>query len=402
MKRFHCPDHRPPAGVRTRHRSARLAQGVSLVEALVALAVMGIGILGVVGMQSTLRQNGDLSRQRAEAVRLASEDIEAARGFASLGSTAQSDGFADIGLPATSVVTAAQQANANTAYTIRRTVPVIGAEGTRTLVADVEWADRTGEAQRIRLATTIAAVAPELAGSVSIPAQTGALQRPLGRNPAIPVGAVMQTGGSTSVFTPPNTTDVTWTFNNVTGEITRICDPTCVDVRRFLLSGFVRFATVAAPTPADAEFPPGNAFAARIEVLLNNPSAGTVVSCTNSLPNAGTVSYFCAVPVTTVQPFRWSGRSRVADSSIPGGSALSVNLGDTATNNFKVCRYTTESASRPPPIPNREHPLDYVDVNGPLTNQNFLIIRAGDGSSPFVCPADTDPARNTFRHQPSA
>ncbi len=53
---------------------------------------------------------------------------------------------------------------------------------------------------------------------------------------------------------------------------------------------------------------------------------------------------------------------------------------------------------------NLDHPLDYLNVMGPLRNQNFLVIRAGDGSTAFECPGD-DPATplidgNTWRHQP--
>ena len=58
--------------------------GVSLIEAMVALAIMGFGILGVVGVQATLRSNGDTARQRAEAVRIAQEAIENWRGFTTL------------------------------------------------------------------------------------------------------------------------------------------------------------------------------------------------------------------------------------------------------------------------------------------------------------------------------
>ena len=56
--------------------AVRSSRGVSLIEALVALAVMAFGLLGVVGMQSTLRVNADVSRQRAEAVRMAQEKME--------------------------------------------------------------------------------------------------------------------------------------------------------------------------------------------------------------------------------------------------------------------------------------------------------------------------------------
>ena len=63
----------------------RRIRGVSLVEALVALAVMSIGMLALVGVQSTMRLNSDLAKQRTEATRIASEEIERMRSFISLG-----------------------------------------------------------------------------------------------------------------------------------------------------------------------------------------------------------------------------------------------------------------------------------------------------------------------------
>ncbi|MBK9362618.1 MAG: hypothetical protein IPM99_16590 [Rubrivivax sp.] len=55
---------------------------------------------------------------------------------------------------------------------------------------------------------------------------------------------------------------------------------------------------------------------------------------------------------------------------------------------------------------NVEHPLNYLDLTESLINQNFLVIRAGDGATPFDCPAD-DAATplingNTWHHQPAS
>jgi Tfp pilus assembly protein PilV len=68
-----------PNRVRTLHR--RLVRGVSLVEALVSLAVMSFGMLGVVGVQATLRYNAEVSKQRSEAVRIGQEEMESLRSF---------------------------------------------------------------------------------------------------------------------------------------------------------------------------------------------------------------------------------------------------------------------------------------------------------------------------------
>ena len=71
-------------------------RGVSLIEALVALAIMAFGMLGIVGMQSSLRTNADISKQRSEAVRIAQEVIEQRRAFWVLAAAAGVTAYADI------------------------------------------------------------------------------------------------------------------------------------------------------------------------------------------------------------------------------------------------------------------------------------------------------------------
>ena len=58
---------------------------------------------------------------------------------------------------------------------------------------------------------------------------------------------------------------------------------------------------------------------------------------------------------------------------------------------------------------NEEHPLDYVNVRTSLVNQNFLMIGAGDGTTAFTCPNETDSTGvlefidgDTYRHQPAS
>jgi Tfp pilus assembly protein PilV len=385
------------------------ARGVSLIEALVALAVMAFGILGVVGVQSTLRQNADVSRQRAEAVRIAQEAIENWRAFTALPTTPGQTAYADI---VSGAAVSVDPAIANTSFTVTRTVADAQASDPveprlRNLVVDVAWADRTGQTQHVVLNTSIAGIAPELAGSLAIPANASATGLPGGRNPAIPMSAVDQ-GNGTSLFAPPGGSGVTWTFDNVSAVITRVCNPACTDTSAFLLSGYVRFATGStAPTPADAENPSSLALpSVAVSVALTVPSTATV-GCYEQIFTQY-VSYYCAVPTTTSAPARWSGRSTI--SGIP----ISASLADDDADRYKVCRYTPgrgEDANgdgKPdgdfPLNGNLDHPLDYVNVTGALRNQNFLVIRAGNDSMPFDCPAD-DPSTplidgNTWHHQP--
>ena len=45
-----------------RNRLPRAQRGLSLVEAMVAMAVMGFGTLAVLGVQASLRLNGDIAK----------------------------------------------------------------------------------------------------------------------------------------------------------------------------------------------------------------------------------------------------------------------------------------------------------------------------------------------------
>lgn len=394
----------------TRHDSKQA--GVSLIEALVALVVMAFGVLGVAGLQATMRQNADISKQRSEAVRIAQEAIEDARAFTVLATPAPPSlarAYEDV---KTAVASNVIGYTTNTSYTIARTVVNSASPPIKTLVVDVAWADRTGQTQHVLLNSSVAGIAPELAGSLGIPANGTPTRQPRGRSVDIPVAAVDQPGSGTSVFTPPGAPTVRWVFNNVTGIITSICNPAdvCTDQSAFLLSGYVRFATGAAqPTAMDAENPPSGAFALDVQVNLTLPSVQALSCFEQTLP--GYVAYYCAVPVTNTAPFKWSGQSVLV--TLPGQPIASVSA-DNAAGHYKVCRYTPgrgEDANSDgvadgdkPLNGNIDHPLVYSNVPGPLSNQNFLVIRAGDGMTPFACPGDDASTPfvdgNSWPHQP--
>lgn len=381
------------------------SRGVSLIEALVALAVMSFGMLGVVGMQATLRYNADVSKQRSEAVRLAQEEVERWRSFSVLETTAGQLAYADITTAAAAAV--ALPASANATYTRSTTValPVAGGPDVRSVTVMVQWLDRRSsldaDAQTVSLNTQIAGIAPELAGSLGLPGDQAATHKPRGRHSSIPMGALDQPGGSTSSFTPPGGGTVVWVFNNATGQITKICTvaESCTATNAWLLSGYVQFATGTAPTLTEAETPndpvPGT-YTVGVVVDVTAPSASTQ-SCYTAAGSTS-VAYYCLVP-TPGFPRQWSGRSRVT------GLPVASNLSDYDGDVFKVCRYTPEMNDTPSGG-NSEHPLDYVNVAGPLTNQNFLVITAGDDLAvSFTCPSGTPSSSslvnsNTWRHQP--
>ncbi|WP_119354744.1 type IV pilus modification PilV family protein [Azohydromonas sediminis] len=373
--------------------------GISLVEALVALAVMAFGLVAYVGVQSALRANGDIARQRAEATRIAQEAIESWRAFTAMHADPDHPEFVTYDSVATQPSDTVEGLNAT--YTVARFVLDDAPLNAKTLVVEVDWRDRNDEPQRVRLATAIAAVPPELAGTLSVRGAGNPGRLPAGRHPAIPLDAVPIEGGRSRLqFEQPDGGTVALVFNDLTGAITTVCSPAsvCTAVDALLLAGHVRYATTTtAPTAADAEAPP-SPVDPLVGVTLQRtaPSARTVTCFVQR--RTTDLRYLCAVPVATEGDgaLRWSGRSQLT------GLPLAVDRDDASAAHYRVCRYTTQRSHEA--LPNDQHPLDYTDVTVPLANQNFLVIRAGDGTLAFDCP-DDDPATEfvngrTWHHQP--
>lgn len=402
----------------------RHSRGVSLIEAVVALAVMGFGMLGVVALQASLRLNADISKQRTEATRLAHEALESRRQFTAMTATAGQLAWTDL-------TTLGEESITNPKFnaTFKRTVTVVDVTSTRAknIIVDVNWEDRTGVTQNVRLVSAATGAMPELGMTLGVPPLGGGkVRQPRGRHAAIPPAAVDQTDG-TSKFFPPGAGSTYWVFNNSTGYIEKTCTApaVCTTVYLRLVSGFVSFSTGSTqPTTAMAEAPSSPAFALDVYVDVT-ATLPTTTTCFKDV-QVTTISYFCAVAVDPLNGSKWSGQVY-----LDGGSLnISSSISDDNNGHHKVCRYTpvrncqpavgsviwgapnaTASCSGVDPTPSRkltneEHPLNYLNVTESLANQNFLVIRAGDGSTPFECPADdtgtTLIQSNTWHHQPSS
>lgn len=398
--------------------------GVSLLEALVSLAVMAIGAVAVVGMQATLRSNADLAKQRSEAVRLAQQKIEEWRGFTSMAAVGGEMDWTD-------VVDTIDPGLVGSSATFDRAAAVVtrGAGDddplSKTVTMTVTWTDRTGQGQVVELRTLLSGVPPELAGSLSVDLTSSLLPNTGGRHPGIPEGAVGQTDG-TSIFSPPGAPPGTqWIFDNITGVIRNVCTPSCPldPTPAQFVTGFVRFALGSSPGAAQAESPADAPLSIAMLVDQDSP-VDQDVACYQTFESTY-VEYFCAVPVITGST-AWTGKVLVDESTLPTVSAVSSS----DASKHRVCRYTpvrgchpavgstiwggpglTASCSGASPTPqrkmsNQEHPLIHVAVSAPLVNQNFLIIRAGDGSTAYDCP-DDNPATpavqgTTWHHQPAS
>jgi len=397
---------------------------------MVALAVMAFGMLTVVGVQSTLRLNADISKQRSEATRIAQQTIEGDRAFTSMEVVAGQttwDSIADQASPVTVPSTASQT---NTTFTVQRQVISYADPPAKMLSVTVRWTDRAGQQQSVMLRSAVAAAAPALSGALSVrPAAgtVGPVRRPLRRHPSIPFLA--RDFGTSSAFVPPFRPWMAIVFNNVTGVVTGICNfnydtsnetITPSDIASCnntivgqLLSGFVRFQLTSSGPPltaSDVEDPPGPAMNLRMQLALTSSNHPNPPICIDDA-NAATVgsgmtfvTYYCVV--YSNPSGLWSGISTVTPRALFNGDLWQIT-NDTSgpstgaeLGRYKVCRYTTASSDAQT-VSNQEHPRNYADVAGNLTNQNFVVI-----SSAMSCPAET-PApgdlvnSNTLLHQPA-
>lgn len=188
------------------------------------MAIMAFGMLAVVGVQSTLRANADIAKQRTEAARLAEQEIEAIRGFRTVGTaTADDTEFDGIASKAPEDIT---PLDSNTTYQLTRTVTPAAAAGVRrpsiTATVVVSWTDRHGQPQTVTLRDVIARTDPVLSGMLLTRKSTSAVGRKDKRHPTIPPRA-HDLGDGTSIFKPNEGGTAAWIFNNATGVITHTC-----------------------------------------------------------------------------------------------------------------------------------------------------------------------------------
>ncbi len=371
------------------HPRNQTQAGISLIEALLALVVMALGMLAVAGVQSNLRANADLSRQRAEAVRLAEEGIEQWRGFSSLDTLPSDIGYGNIVDEAGVVVT---PPGSNAIFKRTRAVTVSDSPPMKTLKVTVTWQDRADTTQEVVLNTTIARVAPEVSGSLSVPGNGAPARQPMGRHIAIPPGAIERPDG-TSIFTPPQTNPgnvVSYVFNNISGLITQICNNNrCTSSKAQLVSGFLRFALppqlTGQPSAVDALNPRSNwtqlAALPQLAVAYTTSSAGSgnescFIGITSIDPNAP-LEYFCVLPLyeTLNDPApTWSGRAAFGPS--PG--LIADTATESSASKLRVCRYFDLQGTG-----------NYAAINGPLSLQNYLFVAAGNGTVAYSCPPGT-------------
>jgi type IV pilus modification protein PilV len=380
------------------------SNGVSLVEALIALLVVAVGVVGLLKFQSNSRLNSDVARQRTEALKLAQNDIEQMRS-----ATAAAD------IQSANRTVAPDASNAT--FQVAREI-IASAAASKTVQVTVSWTDRSAAAQQVVISSLISAQPTALTGALAV-AHRSADALPLnGRSADIPAPA-HDLGDGRSVLKLDSTQSDVYVFDKRSGRITSSCSgvqrqtrqivvgdlTSCTTIAAVLLRGQVRFSLTA---PPDAARPVDAPLALSMALTLTGGPYPRPAHC--GAESMKTVSYFedgqqrrAAVPLTATPtswavsswvelgerftayhcvvvgktagkagPAQWSGRLGVA----PRGWAL----GSTA-NDFKVCRYTAQT------------PEAYVDVSTSLAEQNFLVIR-GDQLCPSASAVSTNVSTN--------
>ncbi len=365
--------------------SSRHQNGITLIEALIAFLILALGMLAIARLQTHLRLNAEIARQRSEAVRLAQQDIEALRAFAVLAATSGGPSFDAIASTARTVDAASGYAT-NTAYLVTRQIDTVGALRAKNLRVTVDWTDRAGNPQQIALASVIAGIAPTHSGALGLARSAAPANPPFGRAAQIPLVA-KDLGDGRSAFKPVGSGTVALVFDNANGLLTGRCTavapttPTsglsaanlgsCDANVGHLLSGVVRFSSASPPDAAQGNDAPP---AFSIAMAMNGSYPVAPICSVEPVTTAGDdrfVAWHCAV--YPAAGGLWSGRVNL----VPSGWTIGTSAAD-----HRVCRYTSDLDSSGAIDANIEHPTSYADVDASLANQNFLVVGGN-----LACPA---------------
>ena len=411
-----CPQERrlTPNAMLTTHFHRR-QRGTTLLEALVAFLVLSLGMLTVARVQTQLRANSDVARQRSEAVRLGQDDLETLRAFSVLAATAGARAYADV-TSGTRVVDSAAGYASNTRYLVTRQIDASNAPRTKSANVSVSWTDRAGDTQRVVLNSVISGTDPAYSGALGMPRSATQAKGPFGRALSIPL-ASKDLGNGSSAFKPVRGGSVALVFDNTTGQVSARCTGvapgtptaalssadlgTCDARPGQLLSGVVRFTQASPPQPGAAnEVPAAVAVALsltggtypqapvcdaepvktvtytaagglRVEVVPINATPASIGVASWSDTGDRHTAYSCVVyPLASGA---WSGRATL----VPTGWTVGSGPADR-----RVCRYTADLDGNGAIDANTEHPVDYAGVTGALAQQNYLVVNGSD-----TCPA---------------
>jgi type IV pilus modification protein PilV len=352
--------HTPATTTFARCRSAlRREAGITLIEALIALLVLSLGMLALAQVQSMLRYNSDVAKQRSEAVRIAQANMESLRAFGRLTATTGFKSYAEVAASGPTQVTGI---TTNTTFSVTNAVTEVTSPQYKALTVSVTWTDRNGTAQSVSVNSLISRTDPSLASQLAIPPEGSPVRNPFDRNVRIPIQAT-DLGNDKSGFTPPGSEGFYFVFDNTNADIIEKCTGTlsqeayediqdgtdttntCDASRRgYLISGFVNFdlrnqVSATSPGSTVCDFYADSAMQSLITAASpGSPTLSTffnqVISPSNASTSAADMFAF-TVSIDVVPSRIYDGAAGV----LPAANLVIEFSSSTVTGNSKAFQY---------------------------------------------------------------
>ena len=387
---------------RRRHR------GSTLIEAMIALLIMGVGMLSLSGMQMDLTRSADSTRQRTEALRLAQEKMEEFRSYTGIASTVSAAGMVNANALNWNALADGQDSiSGNVIYARSWTFSGDTGSPLRSATVRVAWTDRSNAAQWLSLSSVLSQTDPFDTGLLGFPLTPSSQMKGMNnRNPAIPAPAI-SLGGQRSALAFGRLGQYIL-FDDISAQVVRICTPLglskasstaeiiaalqnpdrrqCESLSAYMVSGYVgRDSSVSTSD--------WNAIESGLGIDasgISRNAAGTLgIRCQfgNAVdPTSSTIIpdykyYLCVIPLANPAPHTtpdWSGKILLAGAAAWQGS-------DSA---YYVCRYEyapTQSLSDS----NQRNLQPYSHVSISISQQNYLVASANNATdkTPPVCPS---------------
>lgn len=399
--------------------------GFALIEALVALAVVSLGSMGLAGVQMFLARNGDLAVQRTQATVIADACLEALRAYAvpedwaGLPARPQDASGASV-CPAGPTTIA--PVGSNTSYTRQVFVGAAVSDNLKPVTVKVSWQDRAGETHSLDFTTVIAKSDPADAGRTVV-AQTSAplFRNPNDRNISIPTLAIDRLDGTSSLLL--GTSQIF--FDNQTGMVVRRCSAlnVCTNLKAYYLEGYVKQVAIQPSAPSDCGLLGLNCLISDLLRLLgdalgsvqglginysgvNVKNASSAIQCSFTRDSTGLLSvvtnlvtgllggdkyfyYKCTIPFVDPAPQEagsWGGVIRVG---------LNVNPFASTPVSYLVCRYQFTNVLAPAGLGqgdvadylnNKSNTQPYRRVRYILSDQNYMLFTGVARDIPADCP----------------
>lgn len=359
-------------------------RGLALLETLIALLVISAGMLTLGRAQTRLWLAIDLAREQGQALAFSQADLERLREQSASSLTAH-DALASMA--------DSEQPAGPTLFILSRRIERNADAPYTAVTSRVRWQDRHGRDHQGSLHTMLARLDRRLSGWLALAPGIPQVTTPRGRDANIPPEARLLSDGRIA-FKPRTDQTDTWIFDTSSARIIATCVApagrrneqlqasdlsACTAVNGRLLSGWIGYTTTErTPTVADAERPSGPVLAADLRLTPSGtaPAWRCLTGATDEPHPDGALPYWCLIQPRS-SPLAWSGRLDL----VPIGWTL-TGTPEADAQARRVCRYSADHDGNGR-IDNAEHPAQYTDVQGPLTQQNFLVIPGA-----AACPVD--------------